>query len=523
MRDAMLMKLLRKHHFHYISILLLAGGVLTIGYIFLVSYIEDQVESKLVAANAKTGSIQIDLFARSLHLHQLEIPPSQESPIGLQLKTLEINGIHLYALLIDKKIVINNIRADSGKFSYNKAIKKTPKDTSQVKLKSIAINKISITNITSEIRTDTIVNFSGMLNCQATGATVEINSDKMTYTLESFEIDSKEINVSQNSGMYGMKINQLRYSSEEKKLTIDSILLTPHYSKLEFAHKKGEQVARINISIPKLTIDGISLNNVIDSAFIASKIEVTSFDLHSFKDKRVPFLRTKHILLPMESLQKFGYPISVDSLIITESRVTIEEISENGTESGALTIDHINASCGLITNRYKEGNPKYAALKASGMLMNEGEVSAVFSLPLDGSPTYPTSGRLSKFPFEKLNPALENLARVKIESGTLNNLKFDFRYTDTQSVGTMEIDYQDLRIIGLNKKNDNTNDFKTLLINAIVKDSKDRSLAKGKRTGAINIERDRTKFIFNVWWKSILDGLKSSILGIENKPGQKKK
>jgi 1-acyl-sn-glycerol-3-phosphate acyltransferase len=52
----------------------------------------------------------------------------------------------------------------------------------------------------------------------------------------------------------------------------------------------------------------------------------------------------------------------------------------------------------------------------------------------------------------------------------------------------------------------------TLLINLIIKEDKTQKMAKKKRTGTIDIPRDRKRFIFNVWWKSIFDGLKASIL-----------
>lgn len=512
----------RRHYLRPIFLLLLGGGVLTIAYIFVISYLENQVEEKLVSIRAKSSSIRINLFTRSLHLQQLEIPPSVEIPIGIHVKSLDIKGIQLSSLLADKTIAINTIRADSGRLLYNKSIDKTPMDSIHLKPKSFEVKNLSLANIIAEIRTDTLVNFSCVLNCEATATTFEINSSKPDFTAKTLDVNSKDINISRNEGMYGMTIDQVRYSSEEQTITFDSVLLIPNYSKFDFAHQKGEQVGRINLSAPQLVIVGIAPDELIDTVFTASKIEITSFDLHSFKDKRVPFLRTKHIPLPMESFQRLPYSITADTIIINDSRVTIEEISEMGTASGGVTIDHINATCGRVTNRYIKGVEKYAVLKASGMMMNQGEISAVFSLPLDGFSTYHTTGRISNFPFEKLNPALENLARFKIESGRLNAMKFNFRYNDFRSIGTMEIDYEDLKIIGLKKNNDDTSDFKTLFINAIVKDNKDRSLAKVERTGTINIERDRRRYIFNVWWRSILDGLRSSILGIEKKQIQKK-
>ena len=514
------MKPFRKRYLRHIFLLLLGGGVLTIAYIFLVSHIENIVEAKLVDIHGKSKSIEVDLLTRSVYLEKPEILPSREIPLGIQLNFLEVKGIQLYALLVHETFAINTIRADSGKILYNKAIEKIRNDTIPQKARSFTVQNLLLTNLICEIRTDTLIDFSSSVDFEATG--VEINLSNLSYKLKSLKLNSRENNFSRSSGMYGMTIDQLRYSSEDQKIIVDSFLLIPNYGKYEFGRQKGEQVGRINVSVPKLVIEGIAVDEIIDTAFTASKIQITSFDLHSFKDKRVPFLRTKHILLPMECFQQLPYPIAADTIIITDSRVTIEEIPETGTESGSVTIDHINAACGLITNRYHQRVPKYAALKASGLIMNQGEIKAVFSLPLDGSPTYFTTGSISDFPFEKLNPALENLAWFKIESGKLNNMKFNFRYTDLLSTGTMEIDYEDLRIIGLKKNTDDESDIKTFVINTIVKNSKNGEVDKLKRTGTINIERDRRRYIFNIWWKSLLDGLGSSILGIEKNPTRKK-
>jgi hypothetical protein len=203
-------------------------------------------------------------------------------------------------------------------------------------------------------------------------------------------------------------------------------------------------------------------------------------------------------------------------LLIKDSRVTIEEIAETETKSGIVTFEHINASSARFSNRNSKKDPPYTVLYAKALMMGSGLISAAFSFPLNGSSVYYTKGSISEMPFEKLNPLLGNLVRFRFESGTLNNLKFDFQYNDLSSSGTMEIDYVDVKLTGLNKDHDK-NDIKTLLVNTIVKNDKSKSLPIQKRTGAINAERDRRRYIFNIWWKSILSGLKSTVLGIEGK------
>jgi len=55
------------------------------------------------------------------------------------------------------------------------------------------------------------------------------------------------------------------------------------------------------------------------------------------------------------------------------------------------------------------------------------------------------------------------------------------------------------------------------LINTLLKDTKDKSTPVKDRKGTIEFERDRKRFIFNLWAKSIQAGIKESILGSPKK------
>nr|HNH60935.1 hypothetical protein [Cyclobacteriaceae bacterium] len=105
--------------------------------------------------------------------------------------------------------------------------------------------------------------------------------------------------------------------------------------------------------------------------------------------------------------------------------------------------------------------------------------------------------------------------------GMLNELYFNFSYNDDVSTGEVLINYKDLKLQALKKesKSHETNKILTAAINAIVKSDKDKSVDKSKRTGIIDIERDKKRFVFQLWWKSILDGLQSTFLN----SGKKKK
>ena len=513
------MKLSTKKSLYRFLILLSSGGVVILLFIFLTSYLENKIESKIVSLNGKVSSVYINLFARTLHVENLELFPKDGSPYGLNLKKISITGLNLYQILTSDKIIIHELNVQDGRLLYDKSLKVAEIVRSSLETQQVFIRNMKLTNILSEIRTDTVVNFSTLSNFTIKGFSIKADSlNEPVYSASAMDCELKNINISRSSGMYGMSVSSFSFKSDDKRIIIDSVLLIPNVSKFEFAHKKGEQVGRVNLSVPQIVVEGITLEELIDSVYSATKVEITSFDLHSFKDKRVPFRRDYNIPLPMESFLKLPYSITVDSLVIKDSRVTIEEIAETetGTKSGRVTFEHINALSGRISNRYSKKDPPSTVLYAKGLMMGSGLISAAFTFPLNGSPTYYAKGSIGEMPFEKLNPLLGNLIRFRIESGTLNSLKFDFQYNDLQSTGNMEIDYVGVKITGLNKDHDKS-DVKTLLANTIVKNDKSKSLPIEKRTGVINAERDKKRYIFNIWWRSILSGLKSTVLGIEGK------
>jgi hypothetical protein len=78
-------------------------------------------------------------------------------------------------------------------------------------------------------------------------------------------------------------------------------------------------------------------------------------------------------------------------------------------------------------------------------------------------------------------------------------------------------------VTGLKKeRSPDESDFKTFLINTIIKNDKDKDVPIGKRTGKIEFERDRKRQIFNYWWKSLLSGIKASVLNSEKSSGKSK-
>jgi len=496
------------------------AGIITlmaVAMTFITRYLENEITERISLNNGKANSIKVDLLSRSLKVTDFEWNSNQDSinkkRHTLKAKLISLTRLSLYQLVAKKSIHFKELRIDSGYLEFDKTKDTTSQKTLNSRYKEVRFQNISLNALEIVIKTDTIKSASALINGEVTDLKVKIDSlTKFSYSAKKLEVLVEKVQLSRYTGMYGGTASRIRISTEKKSVEIDSLVVIPNYGKYEFAQHLGEQTGRMNISIPQLVISGLQFDKTFDKILTISKIEIKSFDLYTFKDKRLPFLRTHTIPLPMESFLKLPWAIQVDSTIIISSHITIEEFPEEGVVSGAVTFDDVNAILTGLNNRAEKKDTPYALLSATSQFMGTGKIKAAFLFPLDGKSIYKAGGSISQLPFTQLNPMLK-MVNLRVESGQLNNLTFDFNYTDASSEGTLGIDYENLRLLALDKNKKSTNEFKTILVNAFVKNNINQSKSPLKRMGIIDIERNKNRYIFNLWMISILDGLKEAMTG----------
>jgi Domain of Unknown Function (DUF748) len=495
-------------------LLVLTGAILS-------RYASKAVQSRIEAFGGKIGDLNVNLFTRGISISKLEFNLASDSsyhlPTSGHVETILLKNIDIYQILFNKKLNIKEILIEDGDIQYNRKVSLTDSTETQNKnpLKGIFVEHLNFRDINLSIVSDSSKEFSGTLdvtlNKIQSSDTSDV-SDLKAYMLENIEAKITKFLVFTGK-LYEMEIKSIHVNSEKKKLVVDSLTLIPKYPKYKFSHVAGKQIDRINTFIRKIEVSGLRYNQLRDSAFLASNIQILSGEVYSFRDKRMAFKETKNKPLPMAALKQMGFGIEVDTIQIRNSKITYEEFAPEGFEGGKITFEDLNATMTNLSNRSYYNKPDHASLKASARLMGQGLIEASFQLPFEQDKSYHAEGKIGKLALHHLNPPLENLAFINIESGTLNEMNFSFDYTDKSSNGKLTINYENLKINGLKKEKTSViNELKTLLINTVVKNDKDKSVPTERRTGTIEFERDRKRQVFNFWWKSLFSGIKSSVL-----------
>lgn len=496
-------------------ILLLIGGRI------LSSYLDKELRSKFEKAGGEIGDLDVNLFSRSVTIRDISFISKTNSDSGsssrAQIERVALRDIGLYQFISNRVLSIGELIITNGNLFIDR--NREPKDTANTQhvdgLRQLSIERLDINDLSVTIVNDSSKQYSGVVNATLTGVSSseqEGVAGLAGYELKHIELDLFKLAIS-TPKLYFIQIGRLQANSNSSRLQVDSLQLVPKYSKFEFAQVAGKQIDRINTFIHKIEVDGLKYDLLLDSSFVASKVKISGGEVHSFRDKRQPFRETKVKPLPIEALNDIAFGVVIDTIQIGESKVEYEEFAPEGFETGTIAFDDLNANLTNISNRKDSRKTNTATLKASAKLMGQAEINATFELPYDKDQQYVATGTIGKMSLDHLNPPLQNLAFVRIESGTLEGITFNFVYNDKESSGKVTINYKDLKIDGLKKEKSTViNDLKTLLINTIIKNDKDKEVPLEKRTGTVDFERDRKRQIFNFWWKSLFSGIKSSVM-----------
>lgn len=519
--------------------------LLTAASVYLTKLAHRKLDSSLAKAGITIQNLRINLVTRSITLEGFEwrkalhsqdsSRSSDSSLLHLTASLVQASGIDVYALLKHKRVGIKGLTirggrvqlvlhsAADGKPSQHNRAESSPQVRADVPFQSISLSKIMLDDIQVVVQRDSLIEHSGKLTVEIAdlrlGDASRFN-DVSAYALRDFAININKYRMATQSSMYTLRVANIDIDSYAGKIVVDSVALLPKYGKYEFSRKLGKQYDRFVLRVPQLTLSGVDFSQLMDSMFVASYLRIDRANLHVFRDKRLPFIKHKNTPLPVALVRTLPFGFAIDSLRIADTRITYEEFPEDGFKTGHIVFNELNARVDRLTNRDHYPNHIQSVLHVDSRVMDHGVIRVDFTLPYGKKQIYNAKGSISNLRMAGLNPLLESMAFVKVESGRLNALDFDFDYDEYTSRGNILINYENLKLSALKKEpNAKENDLKSLALGIFLKKDKNHEVPIEKRIGKVYYERDRRRAVFNVWVRSLMSGVKSSVV---DAPAEKK-
>ncbi len=483
--------------------------------------IEKGLNEKLKDYTISIGQVNVSLFKSSIELEKIKIFSNNTSIIKNsflkgEITSIKIKGIKLWRAVFKRDIEISEVLISNSKIDGNVPfLEKSPLlvSTFNIKIDRILFDRIDLT-IANSLNAQSFSLKNGVLKLQSLqiGKRDTIRSS----IVKRFDLGAKEFFSVSSDSMYSYKINGINYSAASKTLAIDSLSIHPNFKDYDFTSKYKYQTNRIEAEFSNISIDSFNVASyILSNNLIGSYVEIGNMDMKIFRDKRKQF---KHVIRPTFQDMIYNYPgfFNIDSINILNGDITFTVHAEKAQESGRISFNEIHARIYKITNNtiYKTKND-YLELNADALLMGKGKLVVLLKSKLfDNQNTFTVNGTLSSMDARDLNPILAKTAFI-YASGKIDDMRFNFKADNTRAMGKMYLLYHGLKVAVKNKQTDDTTAFAerfiSVIANSIILNSNPIQ-GKEVRVGVIVYKRDPERFLFNYCFKSILSGIKSSLM-----------
>lgn len=470
--------------------------------------------------NIDIESVNWSLIPSRLRLNSIAVSSKANTTSGNYLKG-EIGEVHLKGMDLAKAafddkyelkdVIISDVRL-KGILPYHERKRLPIVSTLNLRIEKIYFEHVNL-SLKDSASSRTIELKEGALKI-ADFKIKELDTLKI-IPLSDFSADHL-LSVSPDS-MYTFQARQVSYNDTLKILSVEGISILPNYKDYDFTSRAAYETDRIEGEFQQVKFDQFSAAAYYNSKDIKSSyVSIGKLNLTIFRDKRKPDnLKEK----PVFQHYIYIYPgyLNIDSLEVREGHITYTEHAQKAQEPGSVSFTEVKATIYNISNDsiYKT-KEAFITMKAEALLMGKSKMNVLLKAKLyDSSNTFTLKGMLAPMKVKDLNPILEKNAFLNANTAMIDKVNFNLTGNDTKATGELTILYRGLDITIKDKRDHDSSGIKEQFFSFIVnKGAWDANPLPSKevRVGIIDFERDTTKFIFNYWLKSILTGVKSSVI-----------
>jgi hypothetical protein len=247
-----------------------------------------------------------------------------------------------------------------------------------------------------------------------------------------------------------------------------------------------------------------------------------NFDIFNNPNKIKTF-KNKITSFPNIAVHNLKTEVKIDTVIIKHVDINYSEFNKKSRQVGTISFNNTNGKIFNFTNnKIALQKNNIGKIQVSSRFMDHGKLDVAFVFNLtDKNASYSYKGSLGTMGMQAVNPATIPLAMIKISSGTLKSLNFDFKADSKRSRGKVTFLYNDLKVNIL--KADTTNEIlKKKLIESlfanifILKHNNPDKVGEIPRTFSVNYTRPITTTFFSTLWQTLLIGIKPAV-GFDDK------
>lgn len=484
---------------------------------------------ELIVSNvAFSGELKTIVFERIV-LNRFN-DAAGEGKMLLDASTLKVAGVNTNAIVKDKNLVVDSIQC--GQIDIYEPPKENLPDIKAVSKEqpqsdsasgfqnvySIALRYLAFDNVNfkaTQARNFDLGKIQFQLQDVAADRVALLKKNPLQYVNEvNLEIAYMKFTSGDKQYKYGL--DDIRINSRTKSLKIGSAYSTPVLSETAFAKHYKYQRDRFDASMKGITLHGIRMNDLFNNKLVATGLTVSQTSLKLYRDLTRPLEQKSKVgNYPSQLLKKLDFPVHITKASLPSVYVSYREKQVNSGEVGTVTFTQTSLDVSNITNIDSEIN--------KNQVLTVGfKAKALGPIPLNGNfyfymksnnGSFRAKGSTGSFDALALNKIALPMAMVRIKSGRINSIDFDFKGDDSGASGPMTMAYDNLKIDILKKDGDSEElkkrGFLSLLANIVIVNN---NPSNGKlREAEAKRERDVYKSFFNLVWKTLFEGMKETL------------
>ncbi|MFA5477679.1 MAG: hypothetical protein WC271_13365 [Bacteroidales bacterium] len=536
-----------------ILLAIIAGALIYINYNaesiadrLLTKYYQEQPVSKVYEISYR--DINLDLWSASVVFHDLKIKPLQSFFDGsdsirfrhpvvfdAQIEKLAVNGLARNLSFNLKKIHFGTIRISGPHIvmieHLTDAEKQTAKElqnaqhadtssSSDKKIKGVSIRRFILT----------AGSFSRMLRTQnletLAVADIDINIRKIdlpfgkvaeTLAADAFartEVHLREINYKLPKGFYEIVIQKVDISGTDSLITLSELQLIPQYDKKEFGKKMGYQTDRMELNVPTLEIRDFDLARFVATDTVhVRNIVVAEASLVAYRDKNIPFDHSRRPKLPQQMLAALPLPVDIEKVEVKNASILYQQLDPYADAPGEVPITRLYGTIYNVTNIRPVISRRGAMMwDVQAIFFGDGKMKVEITFPANlHCADFSFNASMGSMPAVGFNQMIVPTEGVKIEQGTINSLWLRADAGEESAAGPMVLNYANLKVAVLKdnpEKSEDKSGLLSLLANIVINSSNQNPAD----TATMYFERDKERSIFNYLAKTVVSGLKATVL-----------
>lgn len=434
-------------------------------------------------------------------------------------------GLSTNAFIINHRLIADSFTIDKGSVGIYKGRKaKGANETIEIDnefFEGAIVKNIRFANITTSIFNRENSNQEPLVlqNLQFNARDIDSiynGIDVLTLIAKSnWHLSGAGFSFATKDNKYKISIGPFSLDNSNSIITVKNVAVIPVLSEAAFAKSLKFQKDRYDLRFNNIQLRGTDVKRLLaEGVIIAEQADLQPI-LNIFNDRTVtPDSVSKIGQYPQQLLQKMQTGIYIKTVKFDNGSVHYKEKGAVSKKTGVVAFDNINGTISNFTNieSYKKQNA-VMTVTATATFLNMAAINSVWKLPLTSSNgTFSIAGKIGSFKAPLLNPVTEPLGMASIKSGKIHSYTFTMQGDDLKAEGEALLLYDDLKVSFLKRTDDGALKDKDLLSGITSIFMKDKNTAgDNARKGDMAFKRVTSKTFFNLVWKSLFAGAKSSV------------